>query len=67
MIVKIQQWVLFPSQGTDTVVPLQVVTTPLVILEGIQLSQGGMVSYPVVVNFLSSQVVATESLVMAHT
>ena len=45
-------------QGADTVIPVQVVTLPTVILSYYQ----DAVTYLVVVHFLSSQVVETESL-----
>ena len=58
-------------QVTDTVIPVQVVTVPTVALEDIQSSKDGTVTYLVlpvqVVQILSSLVVPTENLVMAHT
>ena len=56
-----------PMEGTDTVVPVQVVTVPSVVLRDIQASTYATVTYPMVVQFLSSQVVAKESMIMANT
>ena len=47
-------------QGTDTVVLVQVITVPKVVLSS-------TATYLVLVEILLSLVVATESLVMAHT